>query len=129
MPEVPSPENLMDWTEIVEKAANMDLPPAMKAMITFRREEIPSAFYRVFSVSDFVLFFKQKLQFRPVDVDFILKHDAVDTKPHHDQFKTYVWIKTNENIGTFHYYNRLILFQGMIPAYTLLLQPIFQTLQ
>lgn len=74
-------------------------------------------------------FFKQKLQFRPVDVDFILKHDAVDTKPHHDQFKTYVWIKTNENIGTFHYYNRLILFQGMIPAYTLLLQPIFQTLQ
>lgn len=50
MPEVPSPENLMDWTEILEKASKMELPAAMKAMVKFRREEIPSAFYRVFSV-------------------------------------------------------------------------------
>lgn len=89
MPEVPSPDSLEDLAERFEKSEkDPNIPPAAAALIKFKKREIPPAFFRVFS-------------FRPVDMDsyLFLKKDPENTGHCTDAYKSYIWIKANENIG------------------------------
>uniref|UniRef100_A0A1I7XNR9 Acyl-coenzyme A thioesterase 8 n=1 Tax=Heterorhabditis bacteriophora TaxID=37862 RepID=A0A1I7XNR9_HETBA len=90
MPEVTGPDGLQDWNQIIEEAMkNPNLPQAAAAILKFKKKEIPPAFFRIFC-------------FRPVDVDsFLLSPLDVDAeqKPIQESFKSYMWIKANENIG------------------------------
>lgn len=92
MPEVPAPDSLEDLSDTFERIKkNANIPPAALAMIGFKQKEIPPAFFRIFS-------------FRPVDIDsyLCLKKDDNHSAGHGhptDAYKSYVWIKANENIG------------------------------
>nr|CDJ84205.1 Acyl-CoA thioesterase domain containing protein [Haemonchus contortus] len=90
MPSVIGPEGLLDWTQLMEEAVkNPQLHPAAAAIIRFKRKEIPPAFFRIFS-------------FLPVDVNsFLFKPSATNEskKPDQNSFRSYMWIKANENIG------------------------------
>ncbi|CAB3396550.1 unnamed protein product [Caenorhabditis bovis] len=92
MPEVPAPDSLEDLSEVFEKVKkNPNIPAPALAMIRFKQKEIPPAFFRMFS-------------FRPVDIDsyLLLKkddpHSSANSHPT-EAFRSYVWIKANENIG------------------------------
>ncbi|GMS80472.1 hypothetical protein PENTCL1PPCAC_2647 [Pristionchus entomophagus] len=81
MPAVPPPEELQDMRQIIETAlVDNDLPAASRAMLTFKLNEIPPAFERVF-------------QFRPVDPNKVL------LKGNCEEPTSAVWLKANENIG------------------------------
>ncbi|CAI5452600.1 unnamed protein product [Caenorhabditis angaria] len=91
MPEVPAPDSLEDLSETFDKLINNPTtPPIAMAMIKFKQKEIPPAFFRMFS-------------FRPVDIDayLLLKKDDPNQSHSHstDAYRSYVWIKANENIG------------------------------
>ncbi|KAF1752783.1 hypothetical protein GCK72_019338 [Caenorhabditis remanei] len=92
MPEVPAPDSLEDLSDTFERIKkNANIPPAALAMIGFKQKEIPPAFFRIFS-------------FRPVDIDsyLCLKKDDNHSAGHGhptDAYRSYVWIKANENIG------------------------------
>uniref|UniRef100_A0A158PA58 Acyl-CoA thioesterase II n=1 Tax=Angiostrongylus cantonensis TaxID=6313 RepID=A0A158PA58_ANGCA len=90
MPEVIGPDGLLDWNHLMEEAGkNPHLHPAASAMIRFKRKEIPPAFFRIFS-------------FRPVDVNsFLFQPSLTDWNkvPSQESFRSYMWIKANENIG------------------------------
>ncbi|CAD6189574.1 unnamed protein product [Caenorhabditis auriculariae] len=91
MPEVPAPDSLEDLAVVFENLKNNpNIPPAASAMIRFKQKEIPPAF------------FSESFSFRPVDIDayLLLKKDDVHTHGHSTEaYRSYVWIKTNENIG------------------------------
>ncbi|VDM53764.1 unnamed protein product [Angiostrongylus costaricensis] len=90
MPEVVGPDGLLDWNHLMEEAGkNTHLHPAASAMIRFKRKEIPPAFFRIFS-------------FRPVDINsFLFQPSLTDGNkvPDQESFRSYMWIKANENIG------------------------------
>ncbi|EPB74784.1 acyl-CoA thioesterase II [Ancylostoma ceylanicum] len=89
MPKVAGPDGLLDMNQLMEEATkDPHLHPAAAAMIRFKRKEIPPAFFRIFS-------------FRPVDVNIFLPGPAAngDGKPQQDSFRSYMWIRANENIG------------------------------
>lgn len=90
MPKVAGPNGLLDWNQLMEEASkNPNLHPAAAAMIRFKRKEIPPAFFRIFS-------------FLPVDVNsFLLQPSESEgkKKPAQSSFRSYMWIKANENIG------------------------------
>ncbi|VDL80805.1 unnamed protein product [Nippostrongylus brasiliensis] len=89
MPKVIGPDGLMDWNQLMDEASkNPNIHPAAAAMIRFKRKEIPPAFFRIFS-------------FLPVDVNSFLFQPSTEgkKKPEQDSFKSYMWIKANENIG------------------------------
>lgn len=98
---------------------NPNLHPAAAAMIRFKRKEIPPAFFRIFSVGAILLTrdFSYKLtievvQFLPVDVNsFLLQPSESEgkKKPAQSSFRSYMWIKANENIGE-HIHSSFLLF-------------------
>ncbi|VDN30813.1 unnamed protein product [Cylicostephanus goldi] len=88
MPKVPGPDGLLDWNELMERAQkDPELHPAAAAIIRFKRKEIPPAFFRIFT-------------FRPVNFNnFLSPPKQRNMELEKDSFRSYVWIRANENIG------------------------------
>ncbi|KHJ88058.1 Acyl-CoA thioesterase, partial [Oesophagostomum dentatum] len=101
MPKVAGPDGLMDWNQLMEHASkDPHLHPAAAAIIRFKRKEIPPAFFRIFT-------------FRPVNFNNFLStgNSYGNGETEQDSFRSYVWIKANENIGK----------KGFIPSMALTL--------